>query len=237
MSDRFAMTAKAETELTHRALATDVQANATSSRGDHNGGSAFGSNGEGNGPYGRELPGGQVPQRAYITGMAMGLGGILMFFMALASAYIVRKGMPNSGWVALPILPRILWLNTCLLIASSVALARARVRFADDQAAFRLWWGAATILGILFLAGQTVAWRELVANGIYLGTNASSSFFYLFTAAHGAHLAGGIVALLWVLLRPARRLTRSTATELAAMYWHFMDALWVFLFLFLVVAR
>lgn len=168
----------------------------------------------------------------------MGLGGILMFFMALVSAYIVRKGMPNSGWVALPILPRILWLNTCLLIASSVALVRARARFrADDHAGFRRWWSAATILGILFLAGQIAAWRELVANGVYLATNASSSFFYLFTAAHGVHLAGGIVALLWVLLRPARRLTRGTATELAAMYWHFMDALWVCLFVLLVIAQ
>ena len=228
----------AELHCAQKAFEADVQANAAPTRVCRSSGSAFGGNGENNGRYGRELPGGQVPQRAYITGMTMGLGGILMFFMALVSAYIVRKGMPNSGWVALPILPRILWLNTCLLIASSVTLVRARLRFrAADQAAFRRWWGAATILGILFLAGQIAAWRELAANGVYLATNASSSFFYLFTAVHGAHLAGGIVALLWVLLRPTRRLTRSTATELAAMYWHFMDALWVFLFLFLVVAR
>jgi cytochrome c oxidase subunit III len=179
-----------------------------------------------------------VPQRTYVTGMTMAIGGVLMFFMALVSAYIVRKGMPNSGWVALPALPRILWLNTCVLVASSAALFEARRRFrACDEAGFRRWWGATTGLGIFFLAGQVAAWRELAARGVYLATNASGSFFYLFTAAHGVHLAGGIVALLCVLLRPTRRLALGTATEVAAMYWHFMDGLWVFLFLLLILAR
>ncbi|HEX5422645.1 MAG TPA: heme-copper oxidase subunit III [Candidatus Acidoferrales bacterium] len=181
---------------------------------------------------------GLVPQRTYVTGMTMALGGILMFFMALVSAYVVRKGMPNSGWIAIPELPRILWLNTCVLVASSVALVFAHARFrAEDDPGFRRWWIVATALGIGFLAGQIIAWRELVERGVYLATNASSSFFYLFTAAHGLHLAGGIVALIWILLHPTRRLTRGTATEVAAMYWHFMDGIWLFLFLVLLVER
>lgn len=181
---------------------------------------------------------GLIPQRTYVTGMMMALGGILMFFMALVSAYVVRKGMPDSDWIAMPELPGILWLNTCVLVASSAALVFARARFrAEDQAGFRRWWIVATALGICFLAGQIVAWRELVERGLYLATNASSSFFYLFTAAHGLHLAGGIVALIWVLLRPARRLTPGTATEVASMYWHFMDGIWLFLFLVLLVER
>ncbi|MGH9733848.1 MAG: cytochrome c oxidase subunit 3 [Candidatus Acidiferrales bacterium] len=194
-------------------------------------------NNAGDGAYLPEASG-FVPQRTYVTGMMMALGGILMFFMALVSAYVVRKGMPNSGWIAMPDLPGILWLNTCVLVASSVALAFARARFrAEDEPGFRRWWIVATALGICFLAGQIVAWRELVERGVYLATNASSSFFYLFTAAHALHLAGGIVALLWVLMRPTRRLTLGTATEVASMYWHFMDGIWLFLFMVLLIER
>jgi cytochrome c oxidase subunit III len=209
------------------------------------GGGPFGGNGDkggqggGRGDDGRGSPGdGRVPQRTYITGMTVALGGILMFFMALVSAYIVRKGMPNSGWVPLPEMPPILWLNTAILIASSFTLARARRLFrSGDEAGFRHWWAVTTVLGFFFLVGQILAWGQLVHAGVYLASNASSSFFYVFTAAHGLHLAGGIIALRAVLLRPTVRLTRGTATEVAAMYWHFMDGLWVFLFLLLTLGR
>ena len=83
------------------------------------------------------------------------------------------------------------------------------------------------------LSGQLLAWRQLEHAGVYLSSNPSSSFFYVFTAAHGVHLLGGLVALIAVAVRGPRRLTRGTATEVAAVYWHFMDGLWVFLFLLL----
>ncbi len=179
----------------------------------------------------------RVPQRAYVTGMAVALSGILMFFMALVSAYIVRKDMPNSAWVQLNV-PRILWLNTLILIASSFTLARSRSRFlASDDAGFRHWWGVSTILGIFFLVGQVIAWRQLAAAGLFLSTNPASSFFYVFTAAHGLHLLGGVLALLSIAFRPTHKLTRGTATEVVSMYWHFMDGLWVFLFLLLLLGR
>lgn len=204
------------------------------------GGGAFGGGtddfhgGEGGEPRGRAL----VPQRTYITGMTVGLGGILMFFMALVSAYIVRKGMPNSGWVPLPVFPRILWFNTVILVASSFTLAHSRkLGRANDDSGFRHWWGVTTILGSFFLIGQVVAWGKFASAGVYLATNPSSSFFYVFTAAHGLHVVGGVVALLAVLFRPTHRLTRSTATEVVSMYWHFMDGLWVFLFLLLLLGR
>jgi cytochrome c oxidase subunit III len=182
-------------------------------------------------------PGSEVPQRTYVTGMTIGLGGILMFFMALVSAYIVRKGITNARWVPLEV-PRILWFNTAILIASSFTISRSRTRFlAGDNASFRHWWSVTTILGIFFLAGQLIAWRQLVDAGLYLATNPSSSFFYVFTAAHGLHIVGGILALLAVAYRPLHRLTRATAIEVVAMYWHFMDGLWVFLFLLLVLGR
>ncbi len=200
--------------------------------------SGNGHNGGGGDGMGSSGDAGRVPQRTYITGMTVGLGGILMFFMALVSAYIVRKGMPNSGWVPLPVLPRILWLNTAILLVSSFTLAHSRRLFqVEDESGFRHWWGVTTILGLFFLVGQIIAWRQLVHAGIYLDGNASSSFFYVFTAAHGLHLAGGIVGLLSVLLRPTRRLTLGTATEVVSMYWHFMDGLWVFLLLLLTLGR
>lgn len=179
----------------------------------------------------------RVPQRAYVTGMFIALAGILMFFMAFVSAYIVRKGMPNSAWIPLQV-PRILWLNTLVLIASSITLGRAHNRFkAQDEEGFRHWWATTTFLGVLFVAGQIIAWRQLAAQGIFLATNPSSSFFYVFTGAHGAHLLGGILALLYVQFRATRKVTRGTAIEVVSMYWHFMDGLWVFLFLLLYLGR
>jgi cytochrome c oxidase subunit III len=177
-----------------------------------------------------------IPQRVYVTGMAIGMGAILMFFMAFTSAFIVRKGV-GSDWHAFP-MPRILWLNTLILLASSITIVRARHFFArGDREGFRHWWSVTTILGLLFLAGQLIAWRQMVISGFYLATNASSSFFYVLTAAHGLHLLGGIVALLYVGRGKLRRLTFATATEVASVYWHFMDGLWVFLFLLLLLGR
>jgi len=203
------------------------------------GGGAASGNGDGGGEGGGSgsSGGGRTPQRAYVTGMIVALAGILMFFMAFVSAYVVRKDMPNSAWIPLAI-PRILWLNTLILMASSFTLTRARKLFvAKDQEGFRHWWATTTILGILFVAGQIIAWRQLVAAGTFLATNPSSSFFYVFTGAHGLHLLGGVLALTWILFRPTHRLTQGTATEVAAMYWHFMDGLWVFLFLLFLLGR
>jgi cytochrome c oxidase subunit 3 len=198
-----------------------------------------GHGGSGDGSAGGPCNSGEVPQRTYVTGMTVGLGGVLMFFMSLVSAFIVRKA--NADWAVLAI-PRILWLNTAILIASSFTLVHARKRLrAGDNASFRHWWTVTTILGIFFLVGQVIAWRQLVAQGLFLATNPSSSFFYVFTVAHALHLLGGVIALISLALRspsrPFRRLTLATATEVAAMYWHFMDGLWVFLFLVLLLGR
>jgi cytochrome c oxidase subunit 3 len=196
-----------------------------------------GDGGDGDGGGGDSAGATRVPQRAYITGMFIALAGILMFFMAFVSAYIVRKDMPNSAWIPLQV-PRILWLNTLVLIASSLTLARAHNRFtAKDEEGFRHWWATTTFLGILFVAGQIIAWRQLAAQGIFLASNPSSSFFYVFTGAHGLHLLGGILALLYVQFRATRKVARGTAIEVVSMYWHFMDGLWVFLFLLLYLGR
>jgi cytochrome c oxidase subunit III len=85
---------------------------------------------------------------------------------------------------------------------------------------------------VAFVVGQVVAWRDLVQMGFYVGSNPSSSFFYVFTAAHAAHLIGGILALFYVLFRDFRktaRLSLPVAAEVTSYYWHFMDGLWLFL--------
>jgi cytochrome c oxidase subunit 3 len=179
-----------------------------------------------------------VPRRAYFTALQLGLAAIVMFFMALASSYIVRKGL-GTDWQRAP-LPPVLWFNTAILLASSVTIMVARKKLeGGEREAFRSWWWVTTGLGLLFLAGQIIAWRQLAAAGMLLSTNPSSSFFYLLTAAHGAHLAGGILALLYVAFRPwsRSRISQETAAELTSIYWHFMDGLWIFLFALLTLGR
>jgi cytochrome c oxidase subunit III len=178
----------------------------------------------------------RVPQRAYVTGIIVAASSMLMFFMSLVSAFVVRRGLENGTWHPIH-MPRILWLNTVILLASSATLIRSR-RFlrARDHAGFRHWWGVTAILGIFFLAGQLLAWRQLFEQGVYLAGNAASGFFYFFTAAHGLHLLGGVAALLIVAFRAPRRLSQATATEVISIYWHFLDAMWLFLFVFLLLS-
>ncbi len=183
------------------------------------------------GAFGRE-------RRMYLTGVSVALAAILMFFMALASAYIVRKGT-GSDWQPIE-MPRILWLNTAVLVASSITVEVARRKLAQAGVAeFRNWWAITTALGMLFLGGQIVAWRVLADQGLFLATNPSSSFFYLLTASHGAHLLIGLFALLYVSIRAGRPdwRRRAIAAEGVAIYWHFLDGLWVFLLLLLNIGR
>jgi len=178
----------------------------------------------------------RVPERTYRLGMWFALTGIVMLFAAFTSALVVRKGM-SFDWVAVS-LPRILWLNTFVLLASSATLelSRRSLRAGSANEFFR-WLSATVVLGLGFLGGQLVAWRELAARGVYLATNPGSSFFYVLTAAHGLHLLGGVVALAYVASR-ARRIAlgraRRTPVDVTAIYWHFMDALWIYVFFVLV---
>jgi cytochrome c oxidase subunit 3 len=180
----------------------------------------------------------QFPKRAYFTALQLGLAAIVMFFMAMASSYIVRRGL-GTDWQRTPI-PPVLWFNTAVLLISSVTIMVARKKLASgEREAFQSLWWVTTGLGMLFLAGQIVAWRQLAAAGMLLATNPSSSFFYVLTAAHGAHLAGGIFFLFYVAFRPWRRsrISQETAAELASIYWHFMDGLWIFLLALLTLGR
>jgi cytochrome c oxidase subunit III len=177
------------------------------------------------------------PKR-YSTAITIGIVSILMFFMALASAFIVlRRG--SDLWVTVH-LPRILWVNTCVLLASSFTLESARERlFLADASGFRKFWLMTTALGLLFVAGQLVAWRQLVAQGVYIASNQASSFFYIFTGAHAVHLLGGVGALLLVAFGKFQKtkISLPAAAEITSYYWHFMDGLWIFLLALLYLGK
>ena len=177
------------------------------------------------------------PKR-YSTAITIALVSILMFFMALASAFIVlRRG--SDAWVTVR-LPPILWVNTLILVASSFTLEAARRRLSDSNATgFRKLWLLTTGLGILFVTGQFIAWRQLVAQGVYIASNQASSFFYIFTGAHAVHLLGGVGALLYVSFRKLdkTRISLPAVAEITSYYWHFMDGLWVFLLVLLYLGK
>ncbi|HLM80473.1 MAG TPA: cytochrome c oxidase subunit 3 [Terriglobales bacterium] len=168
------------------------------------------------------------------TGIWVALAAITMSFAALTSALFVRQGS-GMDWQHM-ILPPILYANTLVLLASSVTLEVARRRIAgyalgiESQIAAPMRWLVITLaLGLLFVAGQYVAWLQLKGAGLYLATNPNSSFFYVFTAVHALHVLGGLCGLVYVMSKLRRSILRQSTFAAAAQYWHFMDVLWLYL--------
>ncbi|WP_028748221.1 cytochrome c oxidase subunit 3 [Rhizobium mesoamericanum] len=166
-------------------------------------------------------------------GLAIFLAVVGALFSLLASAYLSRMG--GADWWAIPI-PRLLWANTAVLIASCAALQWSVVqarRGANENLPLGL--DAALATAVLFLSGQIVAWLQLVAAGYVLADNPANSFFYMLTGLHGLHILGGLA----VLTRTRVRLLAGGAVasarlrlgiELCATYWHFMLFVWLLLF-------
>ena len=196
-------------------------------------------------------------------GLLVALTPVLMLFVSFTSAYVVRQGLPTldprtnqlvRDWIPVK-LPALLLVNTLVLLVSSIGmeLARRQSKLAAVAATAKpaggvsvgaegkTPWLAMTIaLGLLFLFGQWMAWKQLAASGFYVATTPSSSFVYLLTGAHAVHLMGGVLALLvaglFVLFRKPVT-TRSIVVDVAGWYWHFMAALWVYILLLLEFAR
>ena len=188
-------------------------------------------------------------------GLLVALIPVLMLFVSFTSAYVVRQGLPTldprtnnliRDWIPVA-LPRLLLVNTFVLLVSSVSMELARRRLKSQVALetslslpgetmgteMRIPWLAATLaLGLMFLFGQWTAWKQLAASGFYVSTTPSSSFVYLLTGAHAAHLLGGVVALfiagIATLLHRSLK-TRSIVVDVTAWYWHFMAGLWVYI--------
>jgi cytochrome c oxidase subunit 3 len=176
------------------------------------------------------------------TGVWIGIATITMSFAAYTSALVVRQGA-GADWQHFR-LPPILFVNTLLLLASSGTLEMGRRRLLAGWAGAGReakpgtgWLYLTLVLGVLFIAGQVLAWRDLTAQGLYLATNPSSAFFYVLTGLHALHLLGGVAALGYVLGRLHGRgdWPPTAALGAATLYWHFMDVLWLYLLLVLVL--
>ena len=224
-------------------MATMVTSTKTVTKKSTGGGSKFpGPNGNGSKRDGHDFFDPESRANRYRIGMWVALASIAMLFTALSSAYIVRAGAA-SDWVSIA-MPRVLLFSTALILISSVTLEVSRRSLIDSSLDGHGRWLLVTmLLGLGFLASQLVAWRQLARQGVYLSSNPHSSFFYLLTAAHAVHLAGGLLALifLWVRSRLAteRKVTArgQAAADAVTIYWHFMDALWIYLFLLLFLWR
>jgi cytochrome c oxidase subunit 3 len=161
-------------------------------------------------------------------GLGVFLAVVGCLFALFASAYFMR--MELSDWQSLPV-PRVLWVNTGILVLSSVALHFAVVAVRKDQLeTTRLALATGGLTTLAFLAGQLIAWRELSASGYGLVTNPANSFFYLLTAMHGLHIIGGLIALGRTAAKawsPVPREGLGLSVELCAMYWHFLLFIWL----------
>jgi len=168
-------------------------------------------------------------RRASLLGLYLLLVSSTMVFLALLAVFIMRRTIAVD-WISMP-KPRILWWNTGVLLASSAVLEKARRKLqASDRVAFNWWWTAATALGILFLIGQALAWRQLRSEGLFIASSPSTSFFYILTATHAAHVLGAVAAVVYVdvealrfTLGPAKR----TVVDASAIFWHFLDGMWL----------
>jgi cytochrome c oxidase subunit III len=183
------------------------------------------------------------------TGMWVAVSAIVMSFAAFTSAMIVRQE-PSTDWQRFQ-LPHVLYLNTVILLASSITLELSRQRLgaipdgsqratASTRALLAngtYWLYVTAALGLTFVLGQILAWGNLAAHGVFLATNPSSSFFYVFTALHAVHLLGGMGGLFYVLRKLLRSGRSAEPSGLSAfsIYWHFMDILWLYLLVLLAI--
>lgn len=166
---------------------------------------------------------------------------MVMLFAGLTSAYIVRQDQGN--WLKFD-LPFQFYISTGLILLSSVTMSTAQKSIKNgDTVKLTRFLALTLLLGIGFVITQFLGWSELVqSNIVFAGnqSNASGSFLYALTGLHMAHLFGGIIMLIVTLSRAAgNRYTQDNylGIQLASIYWHFLDVLWIYLFLFLVFIR
>jgi len=179
----------------------------------------------------------------YRIGMLVSLASIAMLFTSLSSAYIVRSGLIYD-WFPIAV-PRVMFGSTALIVLSSVSIEIARRKLKQSLAdSYSKYLLLTSLLGLGFLASQLVAWRQLAQQGIYISSHPHSSFFYLLTGTHAVHVTGGLLAVVFLWLRSRRQSDkpgwlnkRQAVADSVSIYWHFMGALWIYLFLLLFLWR
>jgi cytochrome c oxidase subunit 3 len=161
-----------------------------------------------------------------------------MMFAGLTSAYIVKRNQANWTTFDLPI---IFWFSTVVIILSSVTLHISNVAFKQrDMIKYRWLVVVTLLLGITFLLMQSIGFSQLWIKGVTLTKNVSFSFLYVIVGLHGLHIIGGIIALIILFAKAFNRKVRNyniMPLEVISTYWHFVDALWIYLLIFLMMIR
>jgi cytochrome c oxidase subunit 3 len=211
--------------------------------GTPNGGGRGPGGGGGDGPNPKDSesydPNAFVPEKSRVL-TAVLLVIVMMTFGGLSSAYIVIATNGAAEWHPFS-LPIQVWISTVILLASSVTYHFGWKKLeAMERESAKRWFIATTVLGAAFISSQLLAWLELSARGLYMSGNPYAGFFYILTGVHAVHVLGGIVALSSVLLSvwyPTRDenkiLKRRSIAQVVGWYWHFMDGVWIVLFLLL----
>ncbi|WP_295205761.1 heme-copper oxidase subunit III [Sediminibacterium sp.] len=168
--------------------------------------------------------------------MWVAMGSIVMAFAGLTSAYIVKKN--QSSWLEFD-LPVVFWYSTFVILISSVTMHLAAKAFkAREMGRYRSLITITAALGVLFIVLQYLGFVDLEANNIALvgpKSNSAASFLFVITGLHMLHVLGGVIALLVMFVRAYSRKTKtysSVPVEVAGTYWHFVDVLWIYLFIF-----
>lgn len=167
---------------------------------------------------------------------------IILFFGGLTSAYIVSKGIESEKvmWHTFP-LPKILWYNSIVLLMSSVMIQiGSRAARKGDLSRTKIAYILTFILGVVFLIGQVFAWQGLTNTEVVWGKDGTTAgnYLYILTAVHGFHIVAGLLFVGYVLFRLYRgkvKPGKSTLLENSTTFWHFLDLLWIYLFIFLLV--
>jgi len=165
------------------------------------------------------------------------MGSIVMMFAGFTSAYIVKRNQPN--WQGYD-LPPVFFYSTAVILVSSLTMLVAVRKFKERRMdIYRRMLLVTAVLGTVFMALQWIGFKTLQDSGIKLvgaGSNVSGSFLAVIAGVHMLHVLGGVVALVIMLLKAFSSKTKSysrVGVEVAATYWHFVDILWIYLFIFL----
>lgn len=163
----------------------------------------------------------------------VGIASIIMMFAGLTSAYIVKSSMP--GWTPV-IMPKLFYYSTGVMLLSSFTLQLALRNFKDrNKNNYRNLIGLSFILGVAFIVMQIIGFGQLYDSGIKMEGSGAGQFLYIIFGLHGLHVLGGIVALIVMLIKTFKISIKSynpVPVEVLATYWHFVDLLWLYLFVF-----
>jgi cytochrome c oxidase subunit III len=194
----------------------------------------------GNGFHGGDHSKPKFSPASYRITMWVVLAAIVMMFAALSSVYIMSSEEQRQP-VAMP---HMFFVSTGLILVSSGTFRKAKRSLQHDrQRAHTRWLLLTLALGLGFVTSQLIGWRELATAGVYFAGHPRSTFFYLATALHAAHLVGGIGLVLYIWLRslrpvwPLQTEKNLTWTGIVGLYWHTMDGIWLWLFGLLLIFR